>query len=299
MIVSDKQGFLDTWKVIKRDVILLVILDLIVTIAYVGYDLTWIAPAQMPLPLIGAGVAVIIGLRNNTAYARWWEARTLWGSIVNNSRSLIRNNATMLPQKEAEDLRNSIGIRQIAWVHSLRAHLRRQDPWEDLNRLLPEEELNYLKTVENVPFALQMEISSEIHEAQASGFLDTIEVMAINTIMNELANAQGGLERIRNTPMPKQYTLFPRLFIGVYCMMLPFGIVPFMLWATPLGSTIIGSLFLALEASGRQLENPFDSTANDVPMSAISRTIEVDLRQALNILDDLPHPVRVVAGILN
>jgi len=297
MIISNRQGLLKTWHLIWRDVCILFALDVIVTYLYVGLDWKWIAPAQMPLPLIGAGLAVIVGLRNNTAYARWWEARTLWGSVVNYSRSLVRANATMMPEAEAEDLRISIGIRQIAWAHALRAHLRRQDPWPELNRLLPEGDLNYLHTVSNVPFALHMEIASEVNQAQARGYLDTIEVASINRIMNELSNAQGGLERIRNTPMPRQYTIFPRLFVAVYCIMLPFGIVPYMLWATPLGSTIIGMLFLALEAAGRQLEDPFERTVHDVPMSTLTHTIETDLRQALNATDGLPRPLKAIHGV--
>lgn len=298
MIVSEKIGFYKTWQLIWREVCLLLLLDIAVTYAYIVLEWRWIAPDEMPLPLLGAGLAVIVGLRNNTAYARWWEARTLWGSIVNYSRSLVRANATMMPEAEAEDLRISIGIRQIAWVHALRAHLRRQDPWRDLNRLLPAEDLNYLHTVSNVPFALHMEIASEINQAQARGYLDTIEVAAINNIMNELSNAQGGAERIRNTPMPRQYTLFPRLFVSVYCIMLPFGIVPHMMWATPLGSTLIGLLFLLLEASGRQLEDPFDRSVHDVPMTTLTHTIETDLRQALNITDGLPRPLKPLHGIV-
>lgn len=299
MITSERLGFFSTMQLIWKDALILFILDVVVTYAYVVMGWTWIAPDQMPLPLIGAGLAVIVGLRNNTAYARWWEARTLWGSVVNYSRSLVRANATLMPEDEAEDLRISIGIRQIAWVHALRAHLRREDPWPDLDRLLPQEDLNYLHTVDNIPFALHMEIASEINQAQARGYLDTIEVSSINRIMNELSNAQGGAERIRNTPMPRQYTLFPRLFVGVYCTMLPFGIVSHMMWATPLGSTIVGLLFLALEASGRQLEDPFNRSVHDVPMTAITHTIEVDLRQALNVIDQLPRPLKPIHGVVD
>lgn len=299
MIITERLGYLKTWEMIWREVCALLVLDIVVTYLYVVQEWHWIAPDQMPLPLIGAGLAVILGMRNNTAYARWWEARTLWGSVVNNSRSLIRANATLMPEPEAEDLRISICVRQVAWAHALRAHLRNQDPWDDLNRLLPEEDLKYLHTVGNIPFALHMEIASEINQAQARGFLDTIEVASMNAIMNDLSNAQGGLERIRNTPMPRQYTTIPRLFVAVYCIMLPFGIVPHMLWATPLGSTIIGLLFLTLEVSGRQLENPFERTVHDVPMTAITRTIEIDLRQALNITENLPRPLKPIHGVLN
>ena len=87
MLVRSTFSFEEIAREVWRPLLVFFILDLLVTIAYVGLGWTWITPNSIPLPLLGTGLAVFLGLRNNTAYARWWEARTLWGKIVNSSRS--------------------------------------------------------------------------------------------------------------------------------------------------------------------------------------------------------------------
>jgi putative membrane protein len=110
-------------------------------------------------------------------------------------------------------------------------------------------------------------------------------------------DSQGGAERIKNTPMPRQFDFFPRLFVQIYCLMLPVGMVENMGWYTPVGSTLVGFLFLALDKIGRDLEDPFDNTIHDVPMTAIATTIEINLRQMLGETE-LPPPAQPVDGIL-
>ena len=112
-----------------------------------------------------------------------------------------------------------------------------------------------------------------------------------------LADLQGGSERIKNTPMPKQYDFFPHLFTRMYCLLLPLGLVNNMGWFTPLGSTLVGFIFLALDRIGRDLENPFDNTIYDIPLSAMSRTIEINLRQAMGERS-LPEALQPVQGVL-
>ncbi len=114
--------------------------------------------------------------------------------------------------------------------------------------------------------------------------------------LDELVNAQGGAERIKNTPMPKQYDYFPQLFVQIYCLVLPLALVMNMGWYTPLGSTMVGFIFLALDKIGRDLEDPFENTIYDVPLTSITRTIEVNLRQMLGetVLPPAEKPVRGV-----
>jgi putative membrane protein len=115
--------------------------------------------------------------------------------------------------------------------------------------------------------------------------------------MAGLMDAQGGAERIKNTPMPKQFDFFPKLFVHIYCLMLPVGLVETLGWYTPLGSTLVGFMFLALEKIGNDLEDPFENTIYDVPMTAIATTIEINLRQLLGETE-LPPPEQPVRGVL-
>jgi putative membrane protein len=110
-------------------------------------------------------------------------------------------------------------------------------------------------------------------------------------------DAQGGAERIKNTPMPKQYDYFPQLFVQIYCLLLPLALVTNMGWYTPLGSTLVGFIFLALDKIGRDLEDPFENTIYDVPLTAITTTIDINLRQLLGE-KELPQGQKPVHGVL-
>jgi putative membrane protein len=297
MVVVDRFRITDTLREVWRPLAALFLLDTLVTIAYVGLGWTWIVPAGLPLPLLGTGLAVFLGVRNNTAYARWWEARTLWGAVLNNSRSFARSLAVLVVPAEAAPLRHRLVHHQIAWAHALRCLMRREDPASDIAPFLSPETLTRVVQASNPPYAIQREMALLLVEARRAGWLDSVEAAAVNATMTALTDAQGGLERIRNTPMPQQYAAFSRVFVTAYCLLLPFGIVPDLNLLTPIGSAVIGFVFLALDESGRHLEDPFLSSAYDVPMSAITRTLEIDLRQAVGDTD-VPPPLQPVDGVL-
>jgi putative membrane protein len=133
--------------------------------------------------------------------------------------------------------------------------------------------------------------------ARRRGWLDEWQWQAIDRSLDGLMDAQGGTERIKNTPMPRQYDFAARLFVLVYCIVLPVTIVERLRWFTPLGSTLVGLMFLALDKIGRDLEDPFDNSVYDVPMTAIATTIEINLRQMLGETE-LPAAVTPVDGVL-
>ena len=297
MVVVDRFRVTDTLREVWRPLAALFLLDTLVTVAYVGLGWTWITPSGLPLPLLGTGLAVFLGVRNNTAYARWWEARTLWGAVVNNSRSYARALTLLLMPAEAGALRHALVRHQIAWVHALRCLLRREDAAAAVAPFLPAATLDRVTSAANMPFAIQRDMSEMLAGARRDKWLDGIEASALNTTLTALADAQGGLERIRNTPMPQQYASFSRAFVTAYCLLLPFGIVPDLNILTPIGSALIGFVFLALDESGRHLEDPFLDAVYDVPMSAIGRTIEIDLLQAIGEAN-LPPPLHPVLGVL-
>lgn len=297
MVVVDRFRVTDIFREIWKPLGALFLLDTMVTIAYLGFGWTWITPTGLPLPLLGSGLAVFLGVRNNTAYARWWEARTLWGAIVNNSRNFARGLAILVLPAEAETMRHALVHHQIAWAHALRSALLRQDALGEIGALLPVAAQEKLKSAANVPFAIQREMAAMLAEARRERWIDAIEASGLNATLGSLTDAQGGLERIRNTPMPQQYAAFSRAFVTAYCLLLPFGIVPDLNLLTPFGSAIIGLVFLALDESGRHLEDPFAGSIYDVPMAAITRTIEIDLKQAIGGVD-VPASLVAVDGIL-
>jgi putative membrane protein len=208
----------------------------------------------------------------------------------------------MLPAKSGEDaeLRETqrrMVYLQIAYVHALRQHLRKLEPWADLAPFFEERELNALRNEKNVPLAIQEMMGDLLRECLMRGWIDRMQWQAMDESLNDLMDAQGGAERIKNTPMPKQYDYFPQLFVQMYCILLPLALVSAMGWYTPLGSTLVGFIFLALDKIGRDLEDPFENTDYDVPLTSITTTIEVNLRQLLGETE-LPSPAVPVEWVL-
>jgi putative membrane protein len=288
---------------VGQPLLLLFLYDGAIVLLFKVVGWTWLALPHIPLALFGSSIGLIVAFRNNSAYGRWWEARTIWGGIVNNSRSWGRQVLTgMSPQKESDreamrTMQNRMIYLQIAWVHALRAQLRGTPPLDELHSLLPEADLVALAEQRSIPTTLQLWQGELARQALENDWIDSLQWSALDGTLSDLIDLQGGSERIKNTPMPKQYDFYPQLFVQMYCLLLPLALVLNMGWFTPLGSTLVGFIFIALDKIGRDLENPFDNTIYDIPLSAMSRTIEINLRQMMGERS-LPAPLEPVQGVL-
>lgn len=286
---SIKQIVREVWKPLA----LLFVWDVIVTITY--YKMPFTAP-ELPLTLFGSALVLFLGFRSNSAYQRWWEGRGLWGLMINASRSLARQARNYMPE-EAREMKRAIVLRQIAYVHALRCQLRRQSTDKEVLRFLSKGDADLALARTNVANGILDGTGRRIDEARRNGWIDTIQQTSMESVLIDIANAQGGMERIKNTPLPNQYRFFPTLFTHMLCVLLPIGLVETLQFATPLGSTIAGLMFLAVLAVGDDLVDPFANTVHDVPLSAMCRTIEIDLLQSIG--DDAPEPMKPDAyGVL-
>jgi putative membrane protein len=279
----------EVWK----PLVILFVWDVIVTVTY--FVLPFKAPS-LPLTLFGSVLALFLGFRDNSAYQRWWEGRVLWGAMINASRSLSREARNFLPIDEAHDLRRTIVIRQIAYVNALRCQLRRQPVDEQVLKFLSRGEAEPALTRSNIANGLLDGTGRRIDDARRRGWIDTIQQTRMESTLVDIANAQGGMERLKNTPLPNQYRFFPTLFTHIFCILLPIGLVETLGFATPLGSTVAGLMFLAVLQIGDDLVDPFADTVHDVPLTAMCRTIEIDLLQSIG--DPAPDPVKPVKGVL-
>ncbi|MFC0408941.1 bestrophin family protein [Roseomonas elaeocarpi] len=278
---------------------LFLVWDFAVVVSYVTlhHDLRLYLPV-LPLSLLGSALVLFLGFRNNSAYARWWEARTLWGATVNASRSFGRQVLSFIPDTPATvPFKREVVQRQIAYVHALRCALRRQDCWDEIGRHVPGDELTRLKGMNNLPNAILAIAASRLAHARAQGWIDSIQQTRLEATMVDLSNAQGGMERIKNTPLPRQYTFFPRFFVHVFCVLLPVGLVESLGFYTPLASFVVGFMLLAIEQIGDDIQDPFENTVNDVPLTAICRTIEIDLLQSIGDMNT-PPPARPEHDVL-
>ena len=280
--------------------------DLLVVLVYKALHSNWPVSRYLPLASFGAVLGLVIGFRNSSAFARWWEARILWGTVVNESRTLARQvlttisaaaNATASEQTEVAAVQRRLILYQIAYVHALRQQLRELDPVAAVAHLVPEENPEELARENNLALTLQRKMGAMLDAARRRGWLNEWQWQAIDQSMSGLMDAQGGAERIKNTPMPKQFDFYPKLFVQIYCIMLPVGLVANLGWYTPVGSTLVGFLFFALDKIGRDLEDPFENTIHDVPMTSIATTIEINLRQLLGETE-LPPPAQPRDGVL-
>jgi len=285
MIVTAVPGAKQVIREIWKPLAVLFVWDVTVTATY--YVLPFTAPS-LPLTLFGSALALVLGFRSNSAYQRWWEGRMMWGLMINASRSLARQARNFLPE-DATDLKRTIVLRQIAYVNALRCQLRRQKPDADVLRFLSEGEATPALKRTNVANGIVDGTGRRIDIARREGLIDTIQQTAMENVLVDIANAQGGMERLKNTPLPNQYRFFPMVFTHMLCILLPIGLVETLGFATPLGSTIAGLMFLAILAIGDDLVDPFANTLHDVPLSAMCRTIEIDLLQAIG--DEAPAPL--------
>jgi putative membrane protein len=294
MIIAHRWHVAHVLHYVGWPIALLFAWDLLIAVSYTWFGQKWVAVNDLPTPLIGSALALLISLRNNNAYARWWEARTLWGGIVNNSRTLARQVRLFLPDSEAATYLIEL---QIAYVHALRCALRKQDPLSEITALVPAPLREAMAGSRNVPDALLTAIADRLSILHRAGTIDTIAMAQFDGTLAMLGNMQGGAERIKNTPLPRQYTIFPRVFVRIFCILLPLAQVTDLGIATPLGSTMVGFLFLALDRVGADLENPFENDIYDVPLTSITRTIEINLRQALG-MKNVPAPLEATDGVL-
>ncbi len=264
--------------------------------------LVWIASAHLgisrltlpftPIGILGSALAIFVGFRNNSAYGRWWEARQVWGGIVNSSRVLARLIITFTDshahqeqydQERSEAFKKRLVMKAIAWTHALRLHLRRQDEWGILKEYLTEDEYQQIQTATNKPYALHMSIGRDIYKAMANGTLGGFDSFQMEGQLLALTNYQGSAERIKNTPLPRQYDYFTRLFVMLFALALPFGLLdllPFTWLIVPV-TILVSGVFVIMEHTGAANENPFENQVTDVPLTAICNTIERDLLSAL------------------
>jgi putative membrane protein len=298
MIVIQRAKVGTLFRYVGRPLAFLFALDVAVAVAYVWRG--WgVSLPDIPLSIFGGVIGVIAGFRNASAYARWWEARTVWGGIINHSRNFAREVLSMIApsEREAGGIRRKLVLMQIGYVHALRHHLRGSPPWGDLAGLIPLDEMEGWKEHHNVPLAIQQSMAALLARCHESGWIDNMRWVNLDRSLSGLMNFQGASERIKNTPMPRLYDLFIRLFVEIYCVLLPFGMVQSLRLLTPIGSSLVGFMFLTLDQIGRDLENPFENLPNDISLTALCRTIEINLKQMLGE-SEVPEPLKPVDGVL-
>ncbi len=293
----------------------------------------------LPIATIGTAVAFYIGFKNNAAYERFWEGRKIWGGIVNSSRTWATFVMSYIGpgnnDEETKETRRVLIYRQLAWINALRLQLRKtsrffnkparatkrrlenhaehmRNDWDkEISPFLEEKEFQAVSEMANPATHLLTQQGSHLAERVKANKLDLFHQIAMMEVVEELYTLQGKCERIKNTPFPRQYAEYSRLFTRVFIFLVPFGLLDVFgkaathsglasfLPAIPmiLAAALVTWVFVTMESIGDSSEDPFERSMNDVPMNALCRTIEIDLRQMLGETD-LPEKEKSIDLLL-
>ncbi|RZJ75763.1 MAG: hypothetical protein EOO47_19350, partial [Flavobacterium sp.] len=276
---------LDTWKV---DVIMIISC----TVAYFirEYLIAYHFEISAIIPtVLGTAIAFFIGFNNNQAYDRWWEARKIWGAIVNDSRSLARNLINYVDDEEAA---KRMVARHISFVYALKAALR--DTVDEIyTKYLTEHDKNEVEKHNNVHNAILNIQAMELQKLYKENKIDGFKFMEINEMLVKLTDSMGACERIKNTIFPTTYSYLTKVFIWLFVVTFTLVISQDMgVFAIFMG-WLIGFVFVSTQINGMRLVNPFYINASGLPLNSISRTIEINLLQMMNETD-IPEPVKPI-----
>ncbi|MCH4824386.1 multidrug transporter [Gramella lutea] len=327
MYVKRNYGFWMTLNWSKKPLLVGLLYSAIICVIYILIDGYILVPWQ-PISIIGIAVAFYLGFKNNSSYDRTWEARKIWGSIVNNSRSFAAASISFIQGDNQESIKKEMIYRHIAWITALRHQLRLSRPWEHLDKRL--EKLYSAKVCEDYNEKLDSELSkfiseNELAEVQGKsntatqimkrqairlqelkdlGYFDDFRHMEFHQLIVSFYEDQGKSERIKNFPFPRQYASTTLWLTFVFCAFVPFGLLDIFrntddwrFWICPIISALIIWVFFLMEKIGDYSENPFEGSYNDVPITSIARGIEIDLREMLND-DEIPPAMEAQNGFL-
>lgn len=247
---------------------------------------------DMPLAIpafMGTAISVLLSFKLNQSYDRWWEARQIWGAIVNDSRTLIIQTKSFA-KNENDPLINKIGCAQIAWCYSLGQSLRGLDPTENLDKYLSLEEITELKAHSNTPLAILHLQAMYIKELVKSGQLNVFERIQLDDTLTRLCESQGKCERIKSTVFPATYKKYLHFMIYLFLCTLSISLDNIQAqYEIPLLISIASSFFL-LEKSATHMQDPFENRPTDTAMTAIANKIEINIKQLLKE-KDIPQPL--------
>ena len=302
----------------RRSIYWLLLIGTVPTFLYEVVGWTWLSVPWAVVALLGTATAFIVGFKNVQTYNRTWEARQIWGGAMSASRSwaIMCRDYIKDPNKSRELI-----YRHFAWLTALRYQLRAEKSWESTQRVhnieyrnfysIPEREIpievelsKYISAVEmeqilpanNKAIQLLAVQSAMLRSLYEDGTLENFRFMSMHEMLRSFSDHQGKSERIKNFPYPRQYATVNSIFIRLFCLLLPLGLLGEfnklgnqfddavrgnLVWLVIPFSVLISWIYTSLEQVGESTENPFEGNSNDVPISQMSRNVEIDIRQML------------------
>lgn len=249
-------------------------------------------PSIIPT-ILGTALSFSIGFNNNQAYSRWWEARIVWGALVNESRTWARQVIKYVPEEknaaEAFNYKSKMVYRHIAFIYALKTALRGHDDGAYM-QFLSKEEASTVNQSFNKHNAILTNQSEDLNKLYKDGFIDGFKFMEMNKSLTEFSNEMGKSERIKNTVFPTTYSYYSKLFIWFLIVSVTMVTSDSIGIYSILFGVVIGYVFLTIHLIGQLLLDPFIPIPTCIPLDQISRTIEINLKEML-AEDRLPDPI--------
>jgi putative membrane protein len=251
-------------------------------------------PGQLPT-ILGSTISLILAFKINQSYDRWWEARKIWGAIVNDSRSFtLQLRAFMddevLSSEAGHTAFKKLVYRQIAWCYSLGQSLRGLDPLENMTQFLTRQDIAQLQRHNNKPLAILDLHTRDIKELRQQQVINAYEHVQLDSTLVRFCDSMGKAERINSTAFPVTYRLLVHIFIYLFLVALSLSLVETIgLVEVPILLAFASTFFL-LEKTATYLQDPFRNKPTDTPMTAVARTIEINLKQLLEE-SNVPKPL--------
>ena len=298
------------------------LLGTVPTVLYQVFNVKWLPVPWPVVALLGTATAFIVGFKNLQTYNRTWEARQIWGAAMSASRSWTMMCRDFIPDSNRS---REIIYRHFAWLTALRYQLRSDRSWEttnktynreykqfytipeketpieaELSKYITKEEMKNVLSKNNKAIYLLSLQSDALKNLYKDELIDNFRFMGMHTMLRDFSDHQGKSERIKNFPYPRQYATINTLFVKLFCILLPFALLGefnslnedisgvlkgYMVWFVIPFSMMISWVYTSLDQVGESTENPFEGNANDVPISQMSRTVEIDIREMLGETD--------------
>ena len=285
---------------IKYEVLFVALYGILIEVIYQNFHITSISIPMTIHTVLGTIISLLLAFRSNQAYDRWWEARIIWGAIVNDSRTLVRQVISFYKDPdfsvEASEFKERFAKRQAAWCYSLGQALRGKDPIKPIKNLLTPDELRFVKKHKHVPNAILILHSKDLKYASDKGYINVYQQVEIDNTLTRLCDAMGKCERIKNTIFPTTYSMYIRFTLCLFLILLPFGLNDLIGWLQIPLVTTIGAAFFLIEKMAIHLQDPFESRPTDTPVTAISNNIERNLIQMVNEYRDEFEEDRIQAA---
>jgi ion channel-forming bestrophin family protein len=288
MLLERSIPFNYTIKKVKYDIITILAIGLVTH--FIKKNFTDIFP-EMPIAIpafIGTAISVLLSFKLNQSYDRWWEARKIWGSIVNDSRTLVLQLQGFLPRGN-ENAIKTIAYRHIAWCYSLTNALRGMDPLKNLEGYLTKEELAAIATHNNKPLAILQLNTIDLADLRDKQQLEIFNHVQLSTVLSSFTNSMGMAERIKNTIFPVTYRVFLHAFIYLFIITLSISLQNIeIIYELPL-LVVISTVFLMLENAANHMQDPFSNKPTDTAMTSISTCIEINIKHLIKD-EHVPKP---------